>query len=128
VAVNPDRAMTLTPLPNLAELAEDPGKAAGLPRETLCRLLRTARRLAADLEYHLALVADAGAPQALHDGQDPDRRLSQEAAAEFLGVSVRWLRAHKVPGKIRLGRKVVYDARALARYLRRRTAKETYPS
>jgi hypothetical protein len=112
----------LTPLPSLSELAEDPGKAAGLPRERLCALLRDARRLAVEIEYLLTLAAEPGTPRMIDSGE-PDRRLSAAEAAQFLGVTERWLRGHEIPGKIRLGRNVVYDARALAKYLRQRTTK-----
>jgi hypothetical protein len=115
--------VSLTPLPGLAELAENPDSAAGLPRETLCALLRTTRRLAAELEYHLALAPVPTTPLAPQDGQ-PDQRLSPARAAAYIGKSTRWLRGHDIPGKIQLGhRSVVYSERALAKYLRQRTAK-----
>ena len=72
--------------------------------------------------------ADGGKAEQKADGPKPDqfappRRMRVPEAAAFLGVAPRtledsrWRKRHQIPF-IRIGRVILFDARALERYLR----------
>jgi excisionase family DNA binding protein len=67
--------------------------------------------------------------QAIPIATDPDAAVSENQAAEFLGVSVRTLQAWRVRGGglpyVKIGRAVRYQRRALIEFQQRNTVTST---
>lgn len=107
--------MTTDPLASLRQVVEE------LPRE---RLPAAAGRLAeAQALLQLRLHANGMNEAPKHAEPDPDPLLDVKAAAEMLGVNIRWLyrRADRLPFTRRLGpRTLRFSERGLRRWLETR--------
>jgi hypothetical protein len=115
----------LVPALSLDGVLEHPEQLAGLPPRCLVGLLRAARIVAANLDQAIALARLDGpahnAPRAATAPEDQDQYLDPAAAAALLGVSVRFLRGRKLPGRVVLGpKRIVYSRKALLRFARAR--------
>jgi len=89
----------------------------------------TALDLVAALDPLLVRLADLLAERLKANGngnghapEEPDRLLDAKAAAERLGLSVRWIYSHDLPFAVRLpgSRAVRYSERGLAKYIAKR--------
>jgi hypothetical protein len=93
-----------------------------LSPEEAARLLIEAVRVVEQLRLRVFTSVPAERPPEPESGDD-DELLSPEAAAERLGVQVRWVYAHarEIPGTRRLSRRCLrISAKGLARYLSQR--------
>lgn len=106
------------PVPKLAELLADPGKAANLPPGTIPALRGELARLDTLL---LARLLSGGDNKA-QTGPDGDRLLSAKEAAGKLGASRDYLYRHssKLPFTVRMGRKVLFSEAGIEGYIRQR--------
>jgi len=97
--------VTLTPVPSLDQLAEDPGKASGLPVETAEALLARVHVVQGAL---LTRLLAARAP-ATGQPAPTDRLLTPTEAAALLNMTPRWLYRHhpSLPFTRRLSRKAL---------------------
>lgn len=112
------QASTLTVIPKLVDLVNDPGKAANLPTEAIPALRGELAKLDTLL---LARLFSSGNGQAQAQG-DPDRLLDTEEAAAKLGMSKDYLyrNSDKLPFVVRIGRQVRYSEAGIERYIRQR--------
>ena len=110
--------MNLIPVPKLADLLADPGKASLLPSEAIPAMMGDLERLKAVLWARLSL------PQASGNGsaESSDRLLSAQEAAGVLHTSTDYLYRHssRLPFTVRMGRKVLFSEAGIERYIRQR--------
>jgi len=76
---------------SLDEIIELPLRAAGIPKEEIPKLLIRIATLQGILLANMATSPVAESPKPKED----DELLTPEAAAQMLGVTVKWLYAHK---------------------------------
>jgi predicted DNA-binding transcriptional regulator AlpA len=97
---------------DLARLARE------APPESLPALLGHLEEAKAEGWARLIAIAQGAPPEA----KDPDENISAAEAARRLGVSRDWLyKARNLPFRVRVGRRVVFSAKGLARWMRQRT-------
>jgi hypothetical protein len=114
----------LSPVLSLDDAAEHPEKLASLPLGRLYGLLRDARVAVAHLE-HAAAVAALQGPHRGQQSPDGDQLISRAEAAHLLGVTPRFLRSLKLPGRIRLGPKTTaYRKADLLKFVRQRASQQ----
>jgi hypothetical protein len=117
---------SLIAVPTLAEVIQAPALVEALPPDVLARYYTTVAGLEALMRAKLMAPSMTTAAMALPAMPEPEERwLSPDEAAAAFGVSKRWLlsRQEQIPGRRRLSRKVIrFDARLLAKYLRRDSA------
>lgn len=106
----------------LADLAQDPRRAADLPPEAIPGLLAQTAAIQAALAARLAAGAAQERPRAgepAPDGQD--RWLTAQQVDAIAGVGVRWVyrHGHQIPGVRRFSRKCVrFHEPTVRRWLR----------
>jgi hypothetical protein len=113
----------LVPVLSLDDALEHPERLVGLPERRLAELLRASRLLVVHLEHALTLARLDGPGQAAPAPATPleDQYLDAEAAAALLGVTPRYLRGRKLPGRVPLSPKtVVYSRKALLKFAQAR--------
>jgi hypothetical protein len=108
----------LREVPTLDRVAEDPGAAAGLPRDVLLGLQNRAICALAALGGQLIAALNGS-------GERPvDRLVGVEEAARLLGRSTDWLYRHgrKLPFVVQEGKgaKLRFSTEGIARYIRER--------
>jgi excisionase family DNA binding protein len=115
-----DLAAAVTLVPSLDELAADPARAAGLPRETAMALL--ARCAVAQSALVGCLLRAPSMATAMPDGQQEDQLLDVDEAADRLGTSTDYLYRHsgKLPFTVRIGSRLRFSARGIDRFIRTR--------
>jgi hypothetical protein len=107
-------------MPSLAEVQRDRTILTGLPLPVIVDLRRQITHLAADVDAVLYRTLTEVRTKDQRSDVEPDRLLTQEAAAARCGVTKRWLLDHaeEIPGVRRLSRKIVrFSERRLARFL-----------
>lgn len=114
--------MSLTPVPALAELLQDPASVEALPPARARTLLLQLAPLTEALRLRaLALPTDGNGAPALTP-PEPDRLLSVAEAAGRLGFSKDHLYRHasRYPFTVRLGSRLRFSERGIERYIRAR--------
>lgn len=114
-------ATKLGTVPTLAEILNDPAKAATLPKEVIARFRGELARL--DTILLIALFSS-------DDGRSPtsegDHLLDVKAAAKKLGTSADWLyrNASKLPFAIHVGKKQLrFSETGIDRYIAQRAGR-----
>jgi predicted DNA-binding transcriptional regulator AlpA len=111
----------LVRLPTLAEILDDPAKAAALPKEAIPALRGELARLDTIL---LTILLSAN--EVHSSGQQSDRLLDVEAAAGKLGTTTDWLyrNASRLPFAIRVGKKQLrFSETGIERYIHQRAGR-----
>ena len=106
--------------PDLATLLQDPQRVAEIPPEDLPALLGELERLKAVLWARMMSAQINGSGQG--EGPVKDRLLTVKEAAARLKTSTDFLyrNANALPFTVRLGSRLRFSARGLARYIRQR--------
>jgi hypothetical protein len=120
------RAFPIAPtvIPTLDELAADPTRAqnlsANLIQAMLCRCAMAQTVLLGSLLNSFAQIA---APEPV----ETEALINVAAAAQRLGVSKDWLYRHarNLPFTVRQGRRLLFSARGIDRYIRSREGRLT---
>ena len=113
------RAQSIS-VPDLDQLAENPGQIQFLPPEIVIALGLRLMALQASLTFRLGEILLEGARRQPATLPNDDRLLTPSEAAEILNVPVRWLYRHtpRLPFARRLSRKRLrFSESGLRRYL-----------
>lgn len=115
--------MSLTPVPSLDQLAQDPAKASVLPLDATEKLLAQTHVVQGALLGRL-LAARANVPAGGNDQAESsrDRLLSVKEVAQKLGLSEDHLYRHRdeYPFTVREGRRILFSERGIEDWIRRR--------
>lgn len=109
--------MSLFPIPKLADLLEDPGKASSLPAEAIPELRGQLAKLDTLLLCRLLGANSNGNPST-----PAGRNLGVKEASQKIGVSQDWLyrKAGELPFTVRIGRRVLFSESGIEKYIRQR--------
>ena len=111
--------MSVVPIPKLAELLDNPGKAANLPPETVPSMLGELERLRALLWARLVMRPDGNEAGSL----DEDRLLDVNEASGKLGISADALYRNDYPFKVKVGTRIRFSQHGIERYIKQRVGR-----
>ena len=117
-----EEAVSLSVVPKLAELVEDPGRVQDVPVETIPGLRGKLAELDTMLQMRVAMAQRNGQGQTHAGG---DRLLTAEEAARKLGKSrdALYRNAKQYPFTVRDGRSVRFSEAGIEKFIRQRTGR-----